>query len=78
MGGKSILNLSPSMVYGFWHSDPVAKNNDIQFVFAPASYKLENTVYWPTTPGSQLPLGNTDQIAKAGCDYGRQTHSKSQ
>ena len=40
MGGKSILNLSPSMVYGFWHSDPVAKNNDIQFVFAPASYKL--------------------------------------
>ncbi|MBB44538.1 MAG: choline dehydrogenase [Rhodospirillaceae bacterium] len=40
IGGKSILNLSPSMVYGFWHSDPVAKNNDIQFVFAPASYKL--------------------------------------
>jgi choline dehydrogenase len=40
VGGKSILNLSPSMVYGFWHSDPVAKNNDIQFVFAPASYKL--------------------------------------
>jgi len=40
VGGKSILNLSPSMVYGFWHSDPVVKNNDIQFVFAPASYKL--------------------------------------
>ena len=40
IGGKSILNLSPSMVYGFWHSDPVAKNNDIQFVFAPASYRL--------------------------------------
>ena len=40
VGGRSILNLSPSMVYGFWHSDPVAKNNDIQFVFAPASYKL--------------------------------------
>ena len=39
VGGRSILNLSPSMVYGFWHSDPVAKNNDIQFVFAPASYK---------------------------------------
>ena len=40
VGRRSILNLSPSMVYGFWHSDPVAKNNDIQFVFAPASYKL--------------------------------------
>ena len=40
IGGKSILNLSPSMVYGFWHSDQVVKNNDIQFVFAPASYKL--------------------------------------
>jgi choline dehydrogenase len=39
-GGKSILNLSPSMVYGFWHSDAATKSNDIQFVFAPASYKL--------------------------------------
>jgi choline dehydrogenase len=38
-GGKSILSLSPSMVYGFWHSDPVAKSNDLQFIFTPASYK---------------------------------------
>ena len=40
IGGKSILSLSPSMVYGFWHSDPVAKNNDLQFIFTPASYKV--------------------------------------
>ena len=39
IGGKSILSLSPSMVYGFWHSDPIAKNNDLQFIFTPASYK---------------------------------------
>ena len=40
LGGKSIVNLSPSMVYGFWHSDEVARNNDLQFIFTPASYKL--------------------------------------
>jgi len=39
IGGKSILSLSPSMVYGFWHSDPIAKSNDLQFIFTPASYK---------------------------------------
>ena len=38
-GGKSIVNLSPSMVYGFWHSDEVARSNDLQFIFTPASYK---------------------------------------
>ena len=39
-GGKSIVNLSPSMVYGFWHSDEVTRSNDLQFIFTPASYKL--------------------------------------
>ena len=39
LGGKSIVNLSPSMVYGFWHSDPAARSNDLQFIFTPASYK---------------------------------------
>ena len=38
-GAKSIVNLSPSMVYGFWHSDEVARSNDLQFIFTPASYK---------------------------------------
>ena len=27
------------MVYGFWHSDPGARSNDLQFIFTPASYK---------------------------------------
>ncbi len=39
LGGKSIVNLSPSMVYGFWHSDEAAQSNDLQFIFTPASYK---------------------------------------
>ena len=39
IGGKSIVNLSPSMVYGFWHSDPATRSNDLQFIFTPASYK---------------------------------------
>jgi choline dehydrogenase len=39
IGAKSIVNLSPSMVYGFWHSDPVTRSNDLQFIFTPASYK---------------------------------------
>jgi choline dehydrogenase len=39
VGAKSIVNLSPSMVYGFWHSDEAARSNDLQFIFTPASYK---------------------------------------
>ena len=51
VGGKSILNLSPSMVYGFWHSNPDLKTNDLQFVFAPASYKLGNHGLLADHPG---------------------------
>jgi choline dehydrogenase len=39
VGAKSIVNLNPSMVYGFWHSDPATRSNDLQFIFTPASYK---------------------------------------
>ena len=39
VGAKSIVALSPSMVYGFWHSDERARGNDLQFLFTPASYK---------------------------------------
>jgi choline dehydrogenase len=39
LGAKSIVNLSPSMVYGFWHSDENARDLDLQFIFTPASYK---------------------------------------
>jgi choline dehydrogenase len=38
-GRESILALSPSMVYGFWHSDEATRPNDLQFLFTPASYK---------------------------------------
>ena len=38
-GGQSILNLSPTMVYCFWHSDEVVRNHDLQLTFTPASYK---------------------------------------
>ncbi|MEZ5818263.1 MAG: GMC family oxidoreductase N-terminal domain-containing protein [Hyphomicrobiaceae bacterium] len=38
IGAKSIVGLTPSFVYGFWHSDPAANSNDIQFLFVPASY----------------------------------------
>ena len=38
VGAKSIVALTPSFVYGFWHSEPTAKSNDIQFIFTPASY----------------------------------------
>ncbi len=37
-GAESIVNLNPSLVYGFWHSDPGTKSNDLQFIFTPASY----------------------------------------
>jgi len=40
LGAKSIVNLSPSMVYGFWHSDETARELDLQFIFTPASYKV--------------------------------------
>ncbi|MDE0942214.1 MAG: GMC family oxidoreductase N-terminal domain-containing protein [Alphaproteobacteria bacterium] len=40
IGAKSIVNLSPSMVYGFWHSNEATRSNDLQFIFTPASYKL--------------------------------------
>ena len=40
IGAKSIINLSPSMVYGFWHTNPAVRSNDVQFIFTPASYKL--------------------------------------
>jgi len=40
LGGESIVSLSPSMVYGSWHSDEMLRRADLQFVFTAASYKL--------------------------------------
>ena len=39
MGAKSIVNLSPTLVYCFWHSNESVKNHDLQLTFTPASYK---------------------------------------
>jgi choline dehydrogenase len=39
VGAQSIVNLSASLVYGFWHSDPMARSNDLQFIFTPASFE---------------------------------------
>ncbi len=35
---KGILALSPTLVYGFWHSGETAESSDVQFTFTPASY----------------------------------------
>lgn len=39
LGKRSILNLSPSVVYLFWRSSPELQDTDFQMVFTPASYK---------------------------------------
>ena len=39
LGGNSIVNLSPTLVYCFWHSDENVRNKDLQLTFTPASYK---------------------------------------
>ncbi|NQW11476.1 MAG: GMC family oxidoreductase N-terminal domain-containing protein [Alphaproteobacteria bacterium] len=36
---KGVLSLSPTLVYGFWRSDPSLDLGDVQFTFTPASYK---------------------------------------
>ncbi len=36
---KGILAISPTLVYGFWRSDPGLQFGDVQFTFTPASYK---------------------------------------
>ena len=38
-GGQSILALSPTLVYCFWHSDETVRNHDLQLTFTPASYR---------------------------------------
>ena len=37
LGGNSIVNLSPTLVYCFWHSDENVRNKDLQLTFTPAS-----------------------------------------
>ena len=39
IGKQSIVNLSPTLVYCFWHSNESVRNHDLQMTFTPASYK---------------------------------------
>jgi choline dehydrogenase len=39
MGRSSVLDLQPSLLYGFWKSTPGLENPDIQFISSPGSYK---------------------------------------
>ena len=39
IGRQSIVNLSPTLVYCFWHSNEIIRNHDLQMTFTPASYK---------------------------------------
>ena len=48
---KGVLSLSPTLVYGFWHSNEAARSGDIQFTFTPASYKEGVQTQLDDTPG---------------------------
>ena len=39
IGKQSIVSLSPTLVYCFWHSNEAVRNHDLQMTFTPASYK---------------------------------------
>lgn len=39
LGKPSVLDLQPSLLYGFWKSSPGLENPDIQFISSPGSYK---------------------------------------
>ena len=39
IGKQSIVNLSPTLIYCFWHSNEAIRNHDLQMTFSPASYK---------------------------------------
>ncbi len=51
VGAESIVNLSASLVYGFWHSNPETKSNDVQFIFTPASFKDGQHGVFDSHPG---------------------------
>ena len=51
LGKQSIVNLSPTLVYCFWHSNEAIRNHDIQMTFTPASYKEGVQSTLDTEPG---------------------------
>ena len=49
--GKGVLQLSPTLVYCFWRSDPSVEVSDLQLTFTPASYKEGVQGQLETEPG---------------------------
>ena len=58
-GGNSILNLTPALVYCFWHSNEAVPNNDLQAVFTPASWK--EGVMWQADDEPGFTIGSWQQ-----------------
>ena len=54
LGRKSILELGPTLVYCFWHSDERVKNNDLQITFTPASYAKGQQAKLDKEPGFSI------------------------
>ena len=63
-GAKSIVNLSPSMVYGFWHSDEAVRPLDLQFIFTPASFKQGQHGVFDDHPGFTVACWQHRPISK--------------
>ena len=53
-GRRSILELGPTLVYCFWHSDEMIRNADLQISFTPASYKEGRQAKLDNEPGFSL------------------------
>ena len=54
LGKRSILELGPTLVYCFWHSDEMIRNADLQISFTPASYKEGKQAKLDKEPGFSL------------------------
>jgi len=54
LGRRSILELGPTLVYCFWHSDEMIRNADLQISFTPASYKEGRQAKLDNEPGFSL------------------------
>ena len=54
LGRRSILELGPTLVYCFWHSDEMISNADLQISFTPASYDEGKQAKLDREPGFSL------------------------
>ncbi len=75
---NSIVNMNPSMVYGFWHSDPGREEQRPAIpVHACLVMTRASTAYWRRGPVLLLPLGSTGWRAPAMCGPSQQTRLRS-